>query len=539
MKKSIRRFLAAALSTGLILGTMAGCSTSSNSNDTIDNSTTPETTTKEETKETTKDDKLNITLYYSDNATLPFSENWLTVQEVQSKYNVKLNFEPIPIADYQTKVSLALNTGNNAPDVILYQSTKGENAALALNGAIVPISDYSDWTPNFNQMVEKFGLEEDIETIRLKDGKYYYLPALFDQPFYDGGLILREDLLKEYGLEAPKTFDDLYNVLKTFKQENPDSYPLTILAGPRVLYRMTMPSYGVSLGKNAASGSGTLSWDYDKQEYFAGAIDDRYKEYVSFVAKLYAEGLLDPEMAEPIDGDRWTQKLATGKSFATYAYYDQIGGLEGTSDIEGIKFQMYAPLEGPSDAHHQPKSKTGSGILFPTKTSKRDDFEQVVRKIDEIFFSEEGAKIWCLGVEGTTYTGQDDAITYTDEIVNSPDGIYKTMQVKYGCGSDVTQMIWVNAREMSKYDENYSRINKEVAQMDNAIQYIPPTPMLDDLQAEEAGMLQSPLLDAFEKWDNAFVTGTKSVENDWDDYVQEMKNLQIEKLCSIYNDNLK
>jgi len=300
---------------------------------------------------------LKFSMYYSDNATLPFKSDWLTVTTVQKRLNVDVEFEIIPIADYQTKVSLALNTGTNAPDVILYQSTKGENAALALNGAIVPISDYAAWTPHFNAMVKKFGLEDNVNLLRLKDGKRYYMPSLFDVPFYDGGLILREDLLVKYGLSAPKTFDDLYNVLKVFKEKNPGSYPLTILAGPRVLYRMTMPSWGISLGKNGASGTNTLSWDYTAKNFFAGAISDQYKQYVTFFAKLYKEGLLDPEMAEPIDGDRWAQKLATGKSMATYAYYDQIGGVTRTSTIPGFKLQMYPSLAGPAGAHHQPRRR--------------------------------------------------------------------------------------------------------------------------------------------------------------------------------------
>jgi putative aldouronate transport system substrate-binding protein len=236
--------------------------------------------------------------FYSDNATLPFKHDWLTVTEVQKRVNAKVEFEVIPIVDYQTKVSLALNTGTNAPDVILYQSTKGENAALSLNGAIVPISDYEAWTPNFNARVKEFGLEDDVDALKLKDGKRYYLPALFDVPFYDGGLILREDLLKKYNLAPPKTFEDLYQVLKVFKQHDPSSYPLTILAGPRVLYRMTMPSWGISLGKNSSSGSNTLSWDYANKRYFAGAISEQYKSYITYLRKLYAEGLLDPEMAE-------------------------------------------------------------------------------------------------------------------------------------------------------------------------------------------------------------------------------------------------
>ena len=485
------------------------------------------------------DEPIEITIAYSDNATLPFKEDWLTIQEVQKRTNSKLKFEVIPIADYDTKVSLMLNTGENAPDVILYQETKGETASLALNGAVVPISDYSEWTPNFNARVEEFGLQEDIDALRLKDGKYYYLPGLFDVPFYDAGPIIRQDFLEANNLEAPKTYDDLYNILKLYKEQNPDSYPLTVLVGPRVLFRITMPSWGISLGKNSSSGSYVLSWDYDKQEYFPGVISDEFKSYLEFFSKLYKEGLLDPEMAEPIDGDKWTQKMANGSAVATFAYYDQIGGVEGSSTIEGLDLQMYPALEGPAGAHSQPKSRTGKGVLFPAKTAERDDFEQIVRTIDEIFFSEENAKLWCLGVEGVTYTEEDGKIVYSDEITSSPDGVYKTMQVKYGCGSDVTQMVWVNQREMTKYDENYAQINATVASMDNVIQSVPPTPMFDDLAAEEAGLLQTPLADTFERWTNEFLTGSKSLETDWDTYVEEMKSKGIEKFCELYQSNMK
>jgi putative aldouronate transport system substrate-binding protein len=155
-----------------------------------------------------------------------------------------------------------------------------------------------------------------------------------------------------------------------------------------------------------------------------------------------------------------------------------------------------------------------------------------------MFFSEEAAKIWCIGVEGVTYTMDGDKIVYADDIKNSANGIYKHMQLAFGAGSDVTQMVWVNEREMTKYDENYSLINQEVAAMENVIQSIPPTPKFDDLTAEDAGSLQTPLADAFIRWDDAFVTGAKSIEADWDAYVTEMKNLQIEQFCQMYNDNL-
>ncbi len=479
------------------------------------------------------EEPITITLYYSDNSTLPFRADWPALQAIQEKYNVILKIEPIPIADYTTKVGLALSTGENAPDVILGTSTAGQNASLALNGAAVAISDYPDWTPHFNARVAEFGLEDDVAQLALGDGKRYYMPQLFDVPFYDGGLILREDYLIAKGFEAPKTFEDLYVILKAYKADYPDSYPLTTIVAPRVLYRMTMPSWGVSLGLNSATGTNVLSWDYEKNEYFPAAISEGYKQYITFFHKLYEEGLLDPEMTQ--DATLTSQKLATGKSMATYGYYDQIGGWTQGSEIEGFKLNMYPVLEGPGGAHHQPKNSTGGGIMFPIGTASRPDFEQVVRKIDEIFFSEEAAKIWCIGMEGVTYTMDGETIVYSDEITSSADGIYKYMQNAYGCGCDGLQLVWYNAREMTKYDANYAAINAQVAAMPDAIQYIPPTPAFDDLTAEDAALLQTTLADAWEVWNDAFLTGKKDIEADWDEYVQDMKDKGIDQLCQIYN----
>ena len=132
----------------------------------------------------------------------------------------------------------------------------------------------------------------------------------------------------------------------------------------------------------------------------------------------------------------------------------------------------------------------------------------------------------------------DGKIEYTDEIKNASEGIYKYMQLAYGCGSDVTQKVWVNSREMTKYDENYAQINAAVEAIGDVIQYVPPTPKFDDDSSEEASTLMTPLADTFEVWCDAFLTGKKSIEKDWDAYVAEMQKLGIDKYCALYNENL-
>lgn len=552
MKKSLRSVLALMLALVMVVG-LAACSNNSSS--------TPASTPAADSGDASADSgstssgRIHVSMYYADNPTLPWKDDWLAAQKTAEICGLELEVEAIPSAELGTKVSLALNTQQNCPDVILYQTTKSaEMSALALNGAIVPLSDYSDWTPNFNAYVEKFGMQEDVDALRLSDGKLYYLPALTDTPFFDGGLIMREDYLKEKGFDDPKTFDDLYNILKAYKEDYPESYPLTHLVAPYVTNRMTMTSWGVSFGKSSSSGTGALSYDYEKGEYFTGAISDGAREFLKYMRKLADEGLLDPDIGSggTIDGDVWSNKMATGAAMATYAYYDQIGGVEAASEIDGFKLQMYPSLEGPAGAHHQPKSRTGAGILFPMATSERDDFEQIVRAIDQMFYSEECAKIWCLGVEGITYTMDGDKVVYSDEIQNSADGIYKYMQVQYGCGADPVQQVWILEQELTKYDENYARINAEVAAMGDVIQPIPPAPVFDEDTAEEANSLQTPLADQIWIWMDAFVysgvnggddsngIGARDPNNDadWDAYVQAMKDLQIDEFCQMYNDHL-
>jgi len=482
---------------------------------------------------------VEITIYYGDNSTLPFREDWLGVQRAQQLANARVHWEVIPQGEVLTKVNLALNTGIDSPDLMLWQTTaSAERSGQAQNGAIVPIGDHSSWTPNFNARVAEHNLQADIDLLKI-GGKLYYLPAVRDLPFYDAGLILREDILARYNVPAPKTYDDLYRILSRYKQENPSSYPMTTYLGPRVHYMFTMPAWGVSLHRLNDGGSRILSWDYSRNQYFAGIISDQYREYLRFWNKLYSEGLFDPEMVDPIPGDVWTRKMATGASIATHAWYDQIGGIAAASTIPGFKLNMYPPVAGPAGAYTTAKNRTDGGMLFPISVSRRPDFERVVRAVDQMFYSKEAELLWCLGVEGTTYTMQGSTIRYADSIVNSADGIYKTMQLRYGLGAAQLQYVWVNAREMTKYDENYSQLNKAVAAMTpNPMRPLPPTlkyPANSTTDSDRAAILSGILYDAWLVWDDNFITGRRSVETDWNAYVADMRSKGIDEFVAIYN----
>jgi putative aldouronate transport system substrate-binding protein len=480
---------------------------------------------------------IKFSITYSDNPTLPFKQDWLVVTEANRLWNMDATWEIIPSMDYSTKVLSELGTETNL-DVIMYLSpTSGEAANLALGGTMAPISDYVDmgWTPNFSRRIEEWNMQAELEERRLSDGKYYFLPTLYDKQFFDGGLILRDDLLAEFNMEPPKTFDDLYAYMKACKERDPNCFPLTHLVAPYVTWRMSMPSWGFFVGRSAGTTAQVLSWDYENKEYFPAAISEQYKAYFGWMAKLYAEGLLDPEFWP--EGDMWATKMATGAATVSYAYYDQIGGLIGNSEIEGISFNMYPPLEGPYGAYHQPKTRLAGGPVFTADAQKRPDFERLVRTIEAMCYSDEAAILWCLGVEGKTfYYDNDGKVAFYEEALNAPDGVYKFLQVTYGMGADPSQQVWINAQEMLKYDENYAAINAVVAEMDG-IPPLPTAPMLSEDDAERASMLIMPLRETMELWTDYFIMGEKDLEADWDEYVAEMQSRNLDELCQIYNDS--
>ena len=473
-----------------------------------------------------------FTMAFSDNPTYPFDENWLTIKKAQEFANAKVTVEAYPSTDYNNKVTVALNAGN-APDILLrIDATKNPYTSFALSGSLVPFNKYTELTPNFNSVVTKFGLENDIENCVLADGNMYHLPLVSDKPIYNAGPLIRIDLIEKYNLKIPTTYDELENVLKVFKEKNPSSYPFTVYMAPNYFYDYSMPSFGLSMGSGSDTGSYVLSYDREKKQFFAGAISDRFKEYLKYWHRLYSEGLFDPEIMNP--SDKWTTKLATGKSMATYGWYDQIAGIVGNATEPGMKIDMLPPLKGPYGAYTVSMSRAIAGIAMPQTATERADFNRLVQTVDKMFYSPEMIDLFEQGAKGVTYDIVDGKVKYKDEYVNSLDGLFKTLQIKFGCGSYNTQMVWIKDNELLKKDELYTEINNKVDEMSGVL-LMPPTAKFTSDQQEEVATILPPLRDMFDIWTNAFITGKKNIDTDWDAYVAEAKSKNIDKLLERYN----
>lgn len=116
------------------------------------------------------------------------------------------------------------------PDCVL-QMARTEPVNLAMRGALIPLSDFSD----FNSVSERFN--EDGTAPYTYRGDVYALPDT--QTFQM--MFVRTDILEKHGLSVPKTWDEFRNVVTTLQRSNLQTYM------PQTLYLTFLAQKGLPL----------------------------------------------------------------------------------------------------------------------------------------------------------------------------------------------------------------------------------------------------------------------------------------------------
>ena len=139
-----------------------------------------------------------FSVLYNDRESSPFQEDWLILEEYKKRQNVILDVLLGDDADYNRAVVQALESGD-APDIILKVWPRAiESYANA--GALLPISNYESQMPNFRAYIQQNNLQDELDKLRLANGKYYLLPG-YQREIQVQQWIYRRDLF-ELGLHS-------------------------------------------------------------------------------------------------------------------------------------------------------------------------------------------------------------------------------------------------------------------------------------------------------------------------------------------------
>lgn len=528
-KGIVSRILSILLVSVMLLSVVVGCGNTDKQTATSTEVSTnsSDTTASAKPDSWISDEPIEFSMLYSDNAAFPFNEDWLILKEMTKRTNVTLKVNAVPESDFREKTKLLLSSGD-VPDFIAVADQIDQ--AFALNGILLPISDYMDKLPYFSKAIEAGKVQGEIDNITQVDGKFYYMPGIrVAMPAYSG-LAFRTDLLKKYGMETPKNVDELYQYLKKYKTENPKSAPLTVQLGFDCFMYFFGPVWGLQAGWSADNG---MFYDWQTNKFDYTYTNERYKEMLKYIAKLYAEGLLDPEAFTQND-DQWRTKLSTGVSVASYMWNGGDRQLNpiGQKTFPDFSLEMSSPLSalpgitGTTEAYPQLKH----GWAMPATAAKNPNFDKMLKFMDWMISSEEATILGNWGVEGVTFKYNDKK--EKEWIVDNID-----TQKDYGLCNNSLQPSTPEDYELSislPYMANVTKFNKE----NNLFGKVPPKAKFSVDEIEEAKLIASPLKDYCEKMQQQFIFGKKSIDKDWDAFVKEVQSKDVQKLVDMYNAKL-
>lgn len=486
----------------------------------------------------TAPEPMELGILWTDWPETPITDTWQLFDEIEERTNVRLVPTNIPFSDATEKRSLLISAGDAPPLIPLIYT--GDERQFAASGAVLPLSDYTQYMPNFTNYVQEWELGEMIENLRQADGKFYMTPGLQEVSVPVFTLIIRKDVFDEVGAPVPETWDELRDALVKIKEKYPDSHPLADGFEGQSMLNYAAHAFGTVAGWGFGNG---MFYDSSTGEFEYAATSEGYKQMVEFFHGLYEDGLLDPESFTASDegGGTVSEKFAAEQVFAASGasgtVQEYLSALEAAG-VEDAEVVQIAPPGGPAGQVVEPRN-FWHGFMLTSEVADDPNLCTILQFTDWLYYNQDAREMLQWGIEGETYTkSEDGTITLNpeysfDQYNINPDGEID-IKTDLGWGSDVL----AGATESRELKESYN-VPAFVDYIDTVLstrtprEPFPPAP-LDELELEQASLLGTPLKDTVDTATLQFILGERPLE-EWDEYVAQLEGQGLQQYVDLIN----
>ena len=386
--------------------------------------------------------KLGITNYND----MPF---W---QEIENRTGTHVNFiHPAAGADKMAQINLMV-ASHDLPDVIHgidWRSVSGGAQMWEEDGVIIDLTEMMpEHMPAYWNRINQYDLA--IPSLSI-DGKLYFVNVIQHGVMFQGP-IMRMDWLEASGYEEPVTLDDLYDILVYFRDHDmngngdpSDEWPMSALSGTNIGWSPLnlMWTYGIH-------------WSYmvnDEGQVTHGMLTDEFTDAITYMHKLYEEGLLDPDYATmdrtALDGKFMNNQIGFEWGIQPTKMNNTLNpnaekGLFEASGIKLLKLTEDSPAWS-FDKNYVSVFTGGMAVV----TTKSNEPEKILHWID-YFFTDDGIILANWGMEGLTFEYDENGkpyLDYTGAAKVYPDvnegelkylyALSGTAGFVYGCDSDM------------------------------------------------------------------------------------------------------
>lgn len=455
-------------------------------------------------------------------------------QRLEENTNVHIDWNNIPGDGYEEKKNLML-ASNDLPDAFYGAAFSDSDLnTYGQNGMIIPLEDLiEDYAPNLNKLLEE--RPEIRSVITAPDGHIYSLPIaaemdIGDVPFFTS---INKTWLDKLGLEMPTTLEEYHDVLKAFKEEDPngngkqDEIPLSF-----------MNMFWCADISDLIFGAFGLPDNLDHRTVRDGEVvftasQPEYKEAIEYFHKWVEEGLVDKEsFTQDI-----SQYLAKGKTEdATLGSYIWWETEEVVGPDRADEYVLLGPLTGPNGDKVVGKgngSQYGRGAFVITKENQNP--EVTMRWADEQYEPYMAAQnFW--GPTDVIYEKNEDGMLvnlpipegttmgeYRQKVAPNQMGII--LREHFGTVVDMEPRAKQRLKDLeniykpSMHEENYPKVSLTADELD-VVNRIEPE-LLDFVNKKRAQWLLN-----------------GGIEEEWDTYLDQLEKIGLSEMMEIYQDGL-
>lgn len=512
------------------------------------------------------EEPVTYTMAFSDAAWYPLTEQWETegvFAKIKERTNVTLELTSIDSNDYNDKIALSVTAGD-APYIIpkIYDESRYVDG-----GAIVPVSKWTDFMPNFTNFVETYDMQADLDTIRRNDGNFYRLPGMLEKPLQDYTLMIRKDLFEAAGVDVPAmekdwTWEDLYDALVKVKAymvaegmcSESDYIWSDLWCGAESgqnsggnLLKLMGYTYGVASGWAVGD---CMQYDSASDSWYLSSTTEDYKEFVTMANKFVAGGILDPETFTQDDATA-TNKFYRGETAIISTNRGQIATMESSlrdSLGEGNYATYLCVIPQGSNATMAENTRLENGVMITSKAYEElgeEEFIKMLRFVDWLWYSDEAYDLYKWGVEGETYEVVDGkkqlkegwfcgGLGYGDPTPDDTED-NKDMRLEYGYAGGNFWYGHTVAQMTDNFTPETQDFCDRVSNYRGLREINPPLASTPD-ENEQLNLWMTPLKDKINAWTLNFVTGKKDIEAEWDAYLKDCEASNSQAVIDLYNE---
>ncbi len=281
-----------------------------------------------------------------------YETNWLT-QEMEEFTNMNLVFSVFPFKDAKQKLEIQINSGTELPEILTgFRMDDMDILNYGSQGVFLPLNHYiDDLGAEVQDAFSRVKAKDLKGLITSADGNIYYLPKYTEQmgDQFSQRQWINQTWLDKLNLEMPATTDEFTEVLKAFRDRDPngngkkDEIPYT--GGQNWQGSSADAIMNAFIYDDAATVNvkprwllkdGKLDVPYNKPEWKAG---------LKYANMLVKEGLLSP-LCFTQDEEQLTKLLENGDRSMVGVY---TGGnfFFGPKNKRKLEYKPLPPLTGP------------------------------------------------------------------------------------------------------------------------------------------------------------------------------------------------